>query len=242
MDAAFDTGQMKVGRRLAIKVLNASRFVLMRLGDSDAPDVAAVTHPLDVSLLAGLARVVEQATAAFEDFDFARALERTETFFWTFCDDYVELVKARAYGSGDDDATASARAALATALSVLIRLLAPFLPFVTEEVWSWWQSGSVHRRAWPKVEELGPAADLSTEGPSVLTAVSEVLAQVRKAKSEASRSMRAAVERLSVTDTAERLALVRLGADDLRDAGAVSELALTQGEPAVTVELAAEPT
>jgi len=244
MDAAFDTGQMKVGRRLAIKVLNASKFVLMRLGESEAVDASAITHPVDLSLRAGLARVVEQATAAFEDFDFARALERTEAFFWTFCDDYVELVKARAYGSGDAAGTASAQATLATALSVLVRLLAPFLPFVTEEVWSWWQTGSVHRAAWPTVAELGTAgASASGAGPDddVLGVVSEVLAQVRKAKSEASRSMRASVDRLVVRDSAERLALIRLGADDLREAGSVVDLELIEGEANVTVELATDP-
>jgi len=242
MDAAFDTGQMKVGRRLSIKVLNASKFVLMRLGESDTVDLSAVTHPLDLSLLAGLARVVEQATAAFEDFDFARALERTEAFFWTFCDDYVELVKARAYGSGDPAATASAQATLATALSVLVRLLAPFLPFVTEEVWSWWKTGSVHRAAWPTGAELeADAGPIGADEPSVLGVVSEVLAQVRKAKSEASRSMRAPVERLVVSDSAERLALVRLGSDDLLQAGSVIDLELVEGETKITVELSADP-
>jgi len=242
MDAAFDTGQMKVGRRLSIKVLNASKFVLMRLGESDTVDLSAVTHPLDLSLLAGLARVVEQATAAFEDFDFARALERTEAFFWTFCDDYVELVKARAYGSGDPAATASAQATLATALSVLVRLLAPFLPFVTEEVWSWWKTGSVHRAAWPTGAELeADAGPIGADEPSVLGVVSEVLAQVRKAKSEASRSMRAPVQRLVVSDSAERLALVRLGSDDLLQAGSVIDLELVEGETKITVELSADP-
>jgi valyl-tRNA synthetase len=234
MDAAFDTGQMKVGRRLAIKVLNASKFVMGRLGESTV-DPDAVTRPIDRSLLTGLAGVVDAATSALEDFDFARALERTESFFWSFCDDYVELVKTRAYGCDDPAATASAQAALALALSTLIRLLAPFLPYVTEEVWSWWQEGSVHRAPWPTAAELG-TLDGSSRG--VLTAVSEVLAQVRKAKSEAGRSMRAPVGHLVVSAPADQLDLIGLGADDLRDAGTVSELELTEGEPAVKVELA----
>ncbi|MDR8410951.1 valine--tRNA ligase [Nonomuraea sp. 3-1Str] len=220
-DTAFDTGQIKVGRRLAIKILNASKFVL---GFPEA-DVE-VTEPLDLSMLAGLADVVDEATRAFEDYDYTRALEAAERFFWSFCDDYLELVKARAYESGA--AAASAHAALRLALDALLRLFAPFLPFVTEEVWSWWRPGSVHRSAWPAVER-------GTGDPAVLTVASEVLRRVRKAKSEAKLSMRAEVSRLTVSGP--EAGLVRLAQDDLCGAGNVEEFVLRDG-PEFAVEVA----
>mgnify|MGYP001058084521 FL=1 len=218
-DTALDEGQMKVGRRLAIKILNASKFALSVAGEDTPVDPAAVTEPLDRSMLAVLADVVADATAAFQGYDHTRALERTERFFWDLCDDYLELVKARAYDA-DSREGASARSALLIALSVLHRLFAPFLPFVTEEVWSWWQEGSVHAASWPSVEEFRSAA--AAGDPAVLAATAEVLRSVRKAKSEAKLSMRAEVDRVVVRGKqAEQAGLCR---DDLAAAGRVAEL------------------
>ncbi|WP_406831442.1 valine--tRNA ligase [Pedococcus sp. KACC 23699] len=227
-DAAYDTGQMKVGRRLAIKVLNATKFALSfgeaeaaikNGGEVDGDLGAAVTNPLDVAMLAELRDVVTKATAGFESWDHTRALETTETFFWTFCDDYLELVKDRAYGGQGEEAAASARAALRIALDVLLRLLAPFLPYVTEEVWSWWHEGSVHRAAWPTVDDVAAGAG---GDPAVLTAVGEALAGVRKAKSEAKVGMRAEVASLVLAGPGEWVARVQQAETDLRAAGRIT--------------------
>ncbi|MCZ4102805.1 valine--tRNA ligase [Streptomyces sp. So13.3] len=222
-DTAFDTGQMKIGRRLAVKILNASKFVR---GFGEVPDGTPVTGPLDRAMLAELAAAVEEVTAAFEDFNYARALERTEHFFWRFCDDYVELVKDRAYGaegsangSWDIDGTHSARAALTTALDTLLRLFAPVLPFVTEEVWSWHAEGSVHRAAWPAAAEIRAlAADGDGE---LLATAAEVIAAVRKAKSEAKVSMRAEVKEAVVSGPREVLDRYALVDADVRAAGRI---------------------
>ncbi|MFV1990858.1 MAG: valine--tRNA ligase, partial [Acidimicrobiales bacterium] len=155
VDTAFDEGQMKVGRRLAIKILNLTRFVLGITDATPQADRSAITQPIDQAMLAELNQVIEQATDAFKGFDYARAIERTETFFWKFCDNYVELVKGRGYGAHGEEHAASAQAALTIALSAIHRLFAPHLPFVTEEVWSWWQEGSVHKSAWPTTTEVG---------------------------------------------------------------------------------------
>jgi valyl-tRNA synthetase len=224
LDVAFDKNQMKVGRRLAIKMLNASKFVLSM---PEAP--GDVTDDVDRSMLAGLARLVGETTTAFEAYDYARALERTEAFFWSFCDDYLELVKGRAYAG-----SASASTALRTALSVLPRLFAPFLPFTAEEVWSWWQSGSVHRAPWPTVGELPAGA---SGDPMVLDVAATVLGAIRRAKSEAKLSQRAPVERVVVRDTAERLEALARAAADLKEAGSVAEIVTEAGEPEVAVTL-----
>ena len=210
LDAAFEEAQIKVGRRLAIKILNASKFALS-MGipwDADeaaraaapAPclDAAAVVEPIDRAVLAALADVVDTATAAFEGFEHARALEAAESFFWTFCDDYIELVKDRANdfdASHDAAAVRSARAALAIAVDTLVRLFAPFLPFVTEEVWSWYRTGSVHRSPWPRAEGLrGAAAGADAD---LVERAGLVLAALRKVKSEARTSQKTPI--LSVT-------------------------------------------
>jgi valyl-tRNA synthetase len=217
-DAAYDTGQMKVGRRLAIKVLNASKFALS-FGEVEGDLHAAVTNPLDRSMLAALGEVVQKATAGFEAWDYTRSLEVTESFFWTFCDDYLELVKDRAYGGQGEAAAASARAALRLALDVLLRLLAPFLPYATEEVWSWWHDESVHRAPWPLASET---ATPEAGDPGVLATVGEALAGVRKAKSEAKVGMRSEVSRIELAGPEGWTQRVRAAEADLRAAGRIT--------------------
>jgi len=237
VDTAVDFGIMKIGRKLAIKILNASKFALNIASDqlSSADDLAAVVDPLDRSMLATLADLAAEAPAAFATFDYARALERTERFFWSFCDDYVELVKGRAYGGVGAARAASAAIALRSALSTLVRMFAPMMPFVTEEVWSWFESGSVHRAAWPD----GAPLRLGDADPLVFEVAADVLAAVRKAKSEQKSSLRTPVARVVVHDTAERLAALARAESDLLEAGKIAELTTEIGaELRVEVELA----
>ncbi|MGY1828905.1 valine--tRNA ligase [Geodermatophilus sp. SYSU D01180] len=228
-DSPFDEAQMKVGRRLAMKILNVGKFVL-GLGVTADLSAGQVTEPIDLGLLRRLADVVDEATAAMEAYNYTRALEVSEAFFWSFCDDYVELVKSRAYGS--DDAARSAQATLALALSVQLRLFAPVLPFVTEEVWSWWQAGSVHRASWPAAGELPGGGD-----PAVVEVAAEALAAVRKAKSEAKQSMRADVESATVTAPEAQVPQVEAARDDLVSAGRIASLTVVAGEGPLTVDV-----
>jgi valyl-tRNA synthetase len=219
-DTAFDPAQMKIGRRLAIKILNASKFALSLGGSGD------ITEPLDRALLDRLVGVVEQTTAAFEAYDYTQALETTEEFFWFFCDNYLELVKTRAYGEAAGS-SGSAQATLAVSVSTLLRLFAPILPFVTEEVWSWSRNDSIHRAPWPNAAELRSLAGAAE--PAVLAAASTAIGAVRKAKSDRRVSMRTSVSVLTVTAPDDYLSALGPAIADLRAAGVIALVTLVSG-------------
>jgi len=232
IDTAFSEDQMKVGKKLATKLLNATKFVLT----FPQPDVdAKPTHPVDLAMLARVGETVREATVAFDQYDYARALERTEAMFWWFCDDYVELVKGRVYNSQGPDASGSAISALRLALSALQRLLAPFMPFTTETVWRWWQSGSVHTTSWPTESELGPIGD-----SAILDPIGEILSQVRRAKTDAKTSQKTAVTEATISASESVLAAFELGRGDLSDAGSVRSWVTkpSAGETTVSAVLA----
>jgi valyl-tRNA synthetase len=189
-------------------------------------------------MLAQLAALIDEATRAYENYDYARALERTEAFFWKFCDQYLELVKQRAYGSAGPGPQASAQTALQLALSALLRLFAPVLPFVCEEVWGWWQSGSVHRATWPNPTEFG---DLSGAEPAVLDVAAATLSEIRRAKTEAKRSLRTEVSLAVVRADATTLAALGPASGDVIDAGAVLEFRTETADAELSVEVTLVP-
>ncbi|MFC7620918.1 valine--tRNA ligase [Microlunatus sp. GCM10028923] len=234
LDSPFDETQMKVGRRLAMKVLNASKLIL---GYPEPQPGTAITEPADQAMLAELRTVITAATQHFEAYDYTTALEVTERFFWQFCDDYLELVKERAYGSSGETGADSARAALLRALDVILRLFAPILPYVTEEVWSWWKPGSVHHAAWPSVDEFDDAAG----DRQLLADVAAALIAIRGAKSTAKVSMKIEITRAEFAGPAETLNRVRSVEADLRAVGRITgavEWTERDGELSVDVTLA----
>ncbi|MGV8883751.1 MAG: class I tRNA ligase family protein, partial [Rhodoglobus sp.] len=197
---------------------------------------SAVTDPLDLDMLAGLSTVIATATAALEDYDHAKALETTEQFFWTFCDDYLEVVKERAYGASTEEGQASAVVALRTAIDILLRLFAPYLPFATEEVWSWTHEGSVHTASWPTTSEVG--TDAAPSG--LFPAVSAALISIRRAKTDAKASQKTDV--VSATIAGPAILADALG--DLRAVGRIANVEFVESD-AIEVRdivLAVEPT
>ena len=231
-DAAFDEGQMKIGRRLANKVLNAARFALT---EAVPQGITEVTEPIDRAMLAKLRAQISIATQAFENYDHTKALETTETLFWNFTDDYVELVKDRFYGNGGQTAeqVGSAVLALRLATGVFLRLLAPFIPYATEEVWSWWQEGSIHNSSWPTADELD-----GYEGAELIDHAAQALIAVRKSKSDLKLSMKAEIASARLTGPAS-LALILT---DLKAVGRISNLELQEGNEVMLSEVVfAEP-
>ncbi|MBB4070848.1 valine--tRNA ligase [Canibacter oris] len=241
VDAAFDPQrptQIKIGRRLAIKILNAAKFVLgfnatEVAGKSDAELAELVTAPLDKSMLAALAAVTAQATAAFEQYDHAKALDLTETFFWTFCDDYLELVKGRAH-NGTGAAQLSAIAALRLALSALVRLLAPFVVFATAEVWSWFNEGSVHTASWPCADTLAGYAGSDADAELLALAGTAIIG-IRGAKSEAKVSQRTPVITAEIAAPAELTAKFEAVLSDIKELGKITTLTVVPGGDSVEI-------
>jgi valyl-tRNA synthetase len=230
-DTPFDVNQMRVGRRLAIKILNASRFAL-----SAAEPQGPIVAPVDRAVLRNLAGIADENTRDLENYDYARALQRAEAFFWRFCDDYLELVKGRRYGEQTRDGAASANRALTAALSVLLRLFAPFLPFVTEEVWSWWQEGSVHSAPWPARDELETLIADNSEAARendqrAYDWATQVLFDVRKQRSESKQPVRVPITSVSVRAEPGAIELMPLVEADLRSALRVQTFELSVGEP-----------
>jgi valyl-tRNA synthetase len=233
-DTPFDTNQMRIGRRLAIKILNASKFALSGLAPGAA--TAAVTEPVDRAMLRSLAALVTETTEAFTAYDYARALQRSETFFWRFCDDYLELVKGRRYGEQTEAGAGSANAALVAALATMLRLFAPFLPFVTDEVWSWWQSGSIHKAPWPTSDEL--LTRIADNHDSTRQAderayrwATDVMFEVRKQRSEAKQPLKVPITSVLVKADEGALALMPIVEADLRSALRVRAFETAVGDP-----------
>jgi valyl-tRNA synthetase len=235
-DATFDPndpGQMKIGRRLAIKLLNAARFALLQ-----AEPRGAIIEPLDRGMLTSLSLLVQEATEQLDAYDYARVLERTERFFWSFCDDYLELVKSRRYGDFTPEGAASANSAMLVALSTLLRLFAPYLPFVTEEVWSWWRPGSVHQARWPTssevVQSIGGA---HPDALNVYVQSQAALAEVRRIKAVGKKPTKAVIERAVLPIAFEALLP---GARDFQAATHIRELTFAD-IPAADLTFSEEP-
>ncbi|HUH53224.1 MAG TPA: valine--tRNA ligase [Microbacteriaceae bacterium] len=229
VDASFDPQQptqMKIGRRLAIKVLNASKFTL----SFDYDPTATISEAIDLSMLASLKEVISTATTAFDHYDHAKALEVTETSFWEFCDDYLELVKERARGEASEE-QASAVAALRSALSIYLRLLAPFIPYATEETWSWFQSGSVHTAQWPTAEMLNFDDDKVTA--DIYESVSEALIGIRGTKTSAKVSQRTPIKFLQLKGDKKQIEHLLLVKSDLQNVGAIETLDLVEEEGSI---------
>ncbi len=235
VDTAYDEAMFQNGKRLVTKLYNASKFSASHLLEHDlsalTPD--RVCEELDRSFLEHLSKTVEKAGKHFADFGYADALQEIESFFWeSFCDNYLELVKVRAYQEGMTPGKASALATLRLALSVLLRLFAPFLPFFTEEAWGWLFAGdgqnrSVHTSAWPSEKDFAGIAKPMNE--DAFGAAMEVLAATRKVKSEAKVSVKTPLRTLEISGREEDIQAIETIKGDLLPTVGASEAKIIIG-------------
>jgi valyl-tRNA synthetase len=244
VDTAYDESVFKVGQRLVTKLFNAGRFVLGRLAAVDESQLAptAITAELDRGFVARLRAVIAEATEAYEEFDWAKALENVESFFWAeFCDDYVELVKARTYLETLDEGGLSALATLQLGLSILLRLFAPVVPTITEELWSRRfatpdsPQRSIHTSPWPTIAEL--EAVRSPDYPGSFATARMILGEIRREKGHAKVSARWPVSRLLVAAPETDLVVVRSILEDVRAAGAIQEVEFQDSQQELTVDV-----
>jgi valyl-tRNA synthetase len=236
VDTAYDEAVFSNGKRLGIKLFNAAKFVAGHLLGQDLTALGPtdITEPLDQSFIARLRETVRRAGEEFETFEFAGALQVIEDFFWSdLCDNYLELVKVRAYSAEWTPGKRSALATLKTALSAQLRLFAPYLPFITEEVWSWLfatplgRERSIHTASWPKIEEFAEVALPEEEDP--YSAAVKVLFEVRRIKSEAKVSMKTPLRNLTITGSAKTLSAIRSVLGDLLSVTNAPSAVLTEG-------------
>ena len=230
VDTAYDESIFKIGLKLSTKLFNASKFVISQIQayEQEVGPIDSVKHKtvLDLSFLSRLVSTIENSTKSLEAFDYAQALQEVEGLFWNFCDSYLELVKTRAY-QGDASGRASAVSTLDLTLKTFLRLFAPFLPYICEEVWSWRYSDksidvsgkSIHISNWPKIDELGLENKSINSDPFDLATV--LLAKIHHSKSTAQKSLKWPVNKLIVQGPDSKLSCVVDVTDDIYQAGKV---------------------
>jgi len=233
VDTAYDETVFKLGGKLVTKLFNASKFVLSQCESLDGEAcLEMVTEPVDKCLLMRLSRVVDDATLKLREFDYASALQSAEGFFWNYCDDYLELVKGRSYGNAvSAQEQSSAQAALLISLRTFLKLFAPFVPYVTEEVWSWMQDAdgfeSIHRSPWPDAKDLRAISSIDESCAETMNVASAVLAQVRQQKTSQQKTLKWPVKALKIGGSPLQISAAKLVEGDLSQAGRVVEGGIT---------------
>jgi valyl-tRNA synthetase len=228
-DTAFDEQVFRVGKRLVTKIYNAGKFVLSQEGPE-----GEITNELDLAFIAELKKLVERATAAFEEFEYSRALEETESFFWSaFTDNYLELVKKRTRTDEDPESRASAIATLRMGLNVTMRLFAPFVPTITDDVWSWTfaeQTGkqSIHIADWPSAAEFEGIPDPNSDDSFAVAC--DAIAAVRKAKTDMGLGMGRPLASLSLAGNADSLSVLTGVISDVNDGANASGVDVIAGD------------
>jgi valyl-tRNA synthetase len=238
-DTIFDESVFKIGQRLVTKIFNASKFVMLQL---DAPkgveddvtwEMNDIVHPIDVAWTRKVSGVVEEVTEKFAAFDYASSLSVVENLFWEFCDYYVELVKWRTYKQRETAGGKSALASLEYSLSNILRLFAPYMPYITEEVWSWYyaekeNAPSIHKSLWPTALSSG----LTEEDELLFKMSKDIVGKIRAEKTSAHKNLKWPVSLLEISGKEKDIMLVQKIEADIQATGNVEgEITYGMGRP-----------
>lgn len=231
-DTAFEEQIMSQGKKLINKIYNASKFVFNIVGNTSLKEVSDyeqyITEALDKSWMNKLATTMEIATKHFETYDYASALEAIEKRFWDFCDNYLEVVKVRAYSENSQSAVAS----LMKTIDVFTRAFAPFCPFTTEEIfqsrsWSKDENTSLHLQSWPKPEEF---ANLQAQNSELYDNITIIVSEIRKTKTTAGKTQKTPVLSMEISAPENLIAVIKTGETDIIGVGSVKKEGISYKE------------
>lgn len=230
VDTAFEEKVMAQGKKLINKIFNACKFVFNIVDVSQFRDykncIKHITEPTDISWQQKMNESVKQAGKYFEAYDYAGALEVIEKRFWDFCDNYLEIVKKRAYSSEDNSAVAS----LIYTIDTFLKIFAPFCPFITEEIYQvrpWGtEDTSIHLTQWPDKNLF----EKSSIDGQLYDYISEVTSYIRKAKTEANVSQKTEVKKVEIFAPKEVLNKIKQGIKDIENVGSLLDSSLTLTE------------
>ncbi len=213
VDTVYSENIFKIGKRLVTKLWNASKFVSMFMEKHQTMSINSISETMDKWVLSKLYKVIEKATNNLLQFEYCEALSAVEEFFWKdFCDNYLELVKKRAYGSSETNS--SAKQSLTYVLNIILRLFAPFLPYITEEIYHQLYSyNSVHNKSnWPSKQELIYDKHSEEMGDNFV----QMLNLVRKIKADNNVSVKHLIKKLMIKANAKEDKLNQSAQDDLQ--------------------------
>lgn len=185
-DIRFRWEDVDYAWRFLIKLWNASKFTLSSLSDYNPLETPPSLRLLDLWLLSNLREVIERTTKAMEEMNFNEALDTIRNFTWhVFCDHYIEAVKYRIYGQSTVESKKAAQYVLSKALFIILRLLAPFCPFICEEIYgAYFKSkvgiDSIHLTPWPQQSECEFDEQSKSRGSVVIATI----AAIRRSKIE----------------------------------------------------------
>ena len=245
-DTVYDEQVFKTGQRLVTKIFNAARFVFLQTEQVSVShllkgDLKGITEAIDGAWMMFMGETYKKVSEFLENFKYDSALRLVEKTFWSFCDNYIELVKARTYQLKGEPGGISGALTLDCSLYLFLKMFAPFLPYITEEVWSWrykGESDSIHLSPWEKgssltdqvslpfiqKKDLKKTEDTIQQSEEFLGVVFSILEQVRNQKASQRKSLSSPVENLILKGNFQQIEWFHFCKEDILRAGHIQNI------------------